>query len=79
MHYDFIIVGGGTTGCVLANRLLAKSTCQVLLLEAGQERRMAKFPLTSSIAIPARPFSISAFNGLSSSAHRSRLIQQSRE
>jgi len=46
--YDYIIVGGGTAGCLLANRLTAGTQKRVLVLEAGRSDYDAKL-----VQIPA--------------------------
>ena len=51
-NFDFVIVGAGSAGCVLADRLTADGSRRVLLLEYGGSDRSIFIQMPSALSIP---------------------------
>jgi choline dehydrogenase len=51
-QYDYIIVGAGSAGCVLANRLTQSGEYSVLLLETGGSDRSLFIQMPTALSIP---------------------------
>ncbi len=56
MDFDYVIVGGGSAGCVLAARLSEDSAARVCLVEAGpaDDGILVKAPLGVALMVPSR-------------------------
>ena len=50
--FDYIIIGAGSAGCVLANRLSEDPTCRVLVIEFGGSDKSLFIQMPTALSIP---------------------------
>ena len=56
MDFDYVIVGGGSAGCVLAGRLSADPATRVCLIEAGpdDDHVLCRVPFAAAVFVPGK-------------------------
>jgi len=50
ISFDYVVIGAGSAGCVIANRLSADPSVRVALIEAGESDK--RFPLNLKVKLP---------------------------